>query len=66
MLTYQIVSESMQWSYVFGALEGSKQQLGIIDYSVSQTTLEQVYIWSHRDIVIVMEIIKKVKKILLF
>ncbi|XP_046858898.1 phospholipid-transporting ATPase ABCA3-like [Xenia sp. Carnegie-2017] len=44
MLTYQIVSESMQWSYVFGALEGSKQQLGIIDYSVSQTTLEQVFL----------------------
>ena len=44
MLTYHIASENMQWSYVFGALESSKQRLGIVDYSVSQTTLEQVQI----------------------
>ena len=42
MLTYQIVSQNMQWSHVFGVLENSKQRLGIVDYSVSQTTLEQV------------------------
>ena len=42
MLTYHIGSQNMQWSYVFGALESQKQRLGIVDYSVSQTTLEQV------------------------
>ena len=42
MLTYQIDSQNLQWSYVFGALEKSKQRLGIVDYSVSQTTLETV------------------------
>jgi hypothetical protein len=44
MLTYHIASQNMQWSYVFGALESQKQRLGIVDYSVSQTTLEQVRI----------------------
>ena len=42
MLTYQIVSENLKWSYIFGTLEKSKERLGIVDYSVSQTTLEQV------------------------
>jgi hypothetical protein len=34
----------MQLSDFFEAIEGSKTALGISDYSISQTTLEQVFI----------------------
>ena len=32
------------WAYVFGKLEEAKEQFGLEDYSVSQTTLEQVFL----------------------
>ncbi|XP_031561453.1 ATP-binding cassette sub-family A member 3-like [Actinia tenebrosa] len=44
MLTYQIVNEDLTWSQIFGQLERNRESLNIIDYSVSQTTLEQVFI----------------------
>lgn len=43
-LTYQLPSAGLTWSSVFRQLETNKERLGIIDYSVSQTTLEQVFI----------------------
>jgi len=43
-VTYWLPSEVVSWSFVFRLLEENKVQLGIIDYSVSQTTLEQVFI----------------------
>ena len=37
----------MTWSYLFLSIEQSKEQLHIIDYSISQTTLEQVCFSPH-------------------
>ena len=43
-LHYQIVNADIKLSQMFGALEDNRSELGIIDYSVSQTSLEQVFI----------------------
>jgi ATP-binding cassette subfamily A (ABC1) protein 3 len=43
-VTYQLPSADMTWSSVFRQMEANKERLGIVDYSVSQTTLEQVFI----------------------
>lgn len=43
-VTYQLPSAGVTWSTVFRQLENNKQRLGIVDYSVSQTTLDQVFI----------------------
>lgn len=42
ILHYQINTEGLSWSYIFGQLEKNRTALNIVDYSVSQTTLEQV------------------------
>ncbi|EDO28092.1 predicted protein [Nematostella vectensis] len=42
MLTYQINSTELSWSRIFGELERNRASLNIVDYSVSQTSLEQV------------------------
>ncbi|KAK3753339.1 hypothetical protein QZH41_015277 [Actinostola sp. cb2023] len=44
MLTYQIINDNLTWSQIFGHLEKNRESLNIVDYSVSQTTLEQVFI----------------------
>ncbi|XP_072014244.1 LOW QUALITY PROTEIN: phospholipid-transporting ATPase ABCA3-like [Amphiura filiformis] len=44
MLHYQVSNESLSWSYIFGTLEDNRETLKITDYSVSQTSLEQVFI----------------------
>ncbi|KAM7427451.1 hypothetical protein ABFA07_021424 [Porites harrisoni] len=44
ILHYQIVNEALSWSYIFGQLERNRHALNIVDYSISQTTLEQVFI----------------------
>ena len=41
-MTYQIPAEGVTWSALFRTVEQNKEQFHIIDYSVSQTTLEQV------------------------
>ena len=41
-MTYQLPSAGMKWSTVFREIEANKERLGIVDYSVSQTTLDQV------------------------
>ena len=41
---YQILEPSLSWAELFGIMERAKEQYGIEDYSVSQTTLEQVFI----------------------
>ena len=41
-MTYQLPSDIASWSAVFRELESNKTNLDIVDYSVSQTTLEQV------------------------
>ena len=42
VLHFQVETEGLSWSYIFGQLERNRAALNIIDYSVSQTTLEQV------------------------
>ena len=42
LLQYQILNPEVRWSQMFGTLEENSARLGIVDYSVSQTTLEQV------------------------
>ena len=41
-MTYNLPAAGFSWSLVFKALESNKERLGIIDYSINQTTLEQV------------------------
>ena len=43
---YHIPSSNLSWSSIFRQMESNKERLGIIDYSVSQTTLEQVWYYS--------------------
>jgi len=44
LLHYQIYTSDVSWSHIFGTTERAKHHLQIEDYSVSQTTLEQVFI----------------------
>ena len=41
-VTYRLLSEGLTWSYMFRTIEENRASLGIVDYSVSQTTLDQV------------------------
>lgn len=41
-VAYQLPSNSVTWGSVFRDIEENKERLGIVDYSISQTTLEQV------------------------
>lgn len=55
---YQIASEGSRWSTLFSIMEKAKEKYRIEDYSVSQTTLEEVFIGfaklqterEHRDV----------------
>ena len=44
MVHYHIKNTSLSWGYLFGQMEKAKKIFSIEDYSVSQTTLEQVFI----------------------
>ena len=46
MLQYQVVNPELKWSYMFGTLEDNAANMNITDYSLSQTTLEQVFVLS--------------------
>lgn len=37
-------SATLKWSHLFGVMEMAKQQFPIEDYSISQTSLEQVFL----------------------
>ena len=41
-MTYQLPSVDISWSSIFRQIENNKERLRIVDYSVSQTTLDQV------------------------
>ena len=41
---YQLKGNQSSWARVFGILETAKEKYNIEDYSVSQTTLEQVFL----------------------
>lgn len=42
LLTYCIPNPTLTWSRMFGLMEQAKHQLNIEDYSLGQTSLEQV------------------------
>jgi len=42
LLTYCIADPTLTWSTMFGMMERAKRQLNIEDYSLGQTSLEQV------------------------
>ena len=42
VLHFRVETEGLSWSCIFGKLERNRTALNIVDYSVSQTTLEQV------------------------
>eukprot|EP00123_Amoebidium_parasiticum_P015512 comp23006_c0_seq1/m.36687 comp23006_c0_seq1/g.36687 ORF comp23006_c0_seq1/g.36687 comp23006_c0_seq1/m.36687 type:complete len:1736 (-) comp23006_c0_seq1:41-5248(-) len=44
LLTYALPKEGVTLGQVFGALERARGRLGLDDYSLSQTTLEQIFI----------------------
>ncbi|XP_022091487.1 ATP-binding cassette sub-family A member 3-like [Acanthaster planci] len=44
MVHYHITNAQLTWAQIFGAMERAKSQYNIEDYSVSQTTLEQVFL----------------------
>uniref|UniRef100_A0A182MJU0 ABC transporter domain-containing protein n=1 Tax=Anopheles culicifacies TaxID=139723 RepID=A0A182MJU0_9DIPT len=44
-LTFHIARTNQRWSAMFGLMETSKNRLGIEDYALGQTTLEQVFLF---------------------
>ncbi|XP_013169431.1 PREDICTED: ATP-binding cassette sub-family A member 3-like isoform X2 [Papilio xuthus] len=44
LLTYYLPDRSMAWSRMFGVIERAKRELEVEDYSISQTTLEQIFL----------------------
>uniref|UniRef100_A0A1Y9GL18 ABC transporter domain-containing protein n=1 Tax=Anopheles arabiensis TaxID=7173 RepID=A0A1Y9GL18_ANOAR len=44
-LTFHIARTNQRWSAMFGLMESSKHGLGIEDYALGQTTLEQVFLF---------------------
>lgn len=44
LVTYFIPNSNAKWSAMFGLMEEAKQKFNIEDYSLSQTTLEQVFL----------------------
>ncbi|KAL7030128.1 hypothetical protein ACKWTF_006533 [Chironomus riparius] len=45
ILAYHIPSAQLKWSQIFGIMEDAKDKLGIADYSLGQTSLEQVFLY---------------------
>ncbi|XP_039428969.1 phospholipid-transporting ATPase ABCA1-like [Culex pipiens pallens] len=44
LLTYYIRSQNLKWSQIFGIMENCKSTLNVEDYSIGQTSLEQVFL----------------------
>lgn len=44
LLTFYILNTSLKWSTMFGMMEVAKRKFNIEDYSLSQTSLEQVFL----------------------
>lgn len=43
MVHYHLPSKDLSWAKVFGILEKAKEKYGLDDYSISQVSLEQVF-----------------------
>ncbi|CAH2106426.1 unnamed protein product [Euphydryas editha] len=44
ILTYYLPDRSMPWSRMFGIMEQAKRELDVEDYSILQTSLEQIFL----------------------
>ena len=44
ILTFYIPLSSIKWSEIFGLMEANRDALNIEDYSISQTTLEEIFL----------------------
>lgn len=44
ILTFYIPLSSIKWSQIFGLMESNRDRLNIEDYSISQTTLEEIFL----------------------
>ncbi|KAM7349571.1 ATP binding cassette subfamily A member 3 isoform 2-T3 [Cochliomyia hominivorax] len=44
ILTFYIPLASIKWSKIFGLMESNRDELNIEDYSISQTTLEEIFL----------------------
>ncbi|XP_041978072.1 phospholipid-transporting ATPase ABCA1-like [Aricia agestis] len=44
LLTFYLPDRTMAWSRMFGVMERAKRELDIEDYSILQTTLEQIFL----------------------
>lgn len=44
MMTFNIPSQIIKWSSIFGILESAKERLNIDDYSIGQSSLEQIFL----------------------
>ena len=44
LLEYSINDDSLTWSQIFGRIERAKNRVNIEDYSIGQTTLEQIFL----------------------
>ena len=44
LMNFQINNTSISWAHIFGTIEKAKDNLNIEDYSVGQTTLEQIFL----------------------
>ncbi len=44
LLHFYISDTSLSWAIIFGLIERAKERLNIEDYSIGQTTLEQIFL----------------------
>lgn len=44
MLTYYIPLQGIKWSEIFGLIERNRNDLNLDDYSITQTTLEEIFL----------------------
>ncbi|XP_062542045.1 phospholipid-transporting ATPase ABCA3-like [Armigeres subalbatus] len=44
-LSFHVPQTDLKWSTMFGMMESNKEQLGIEDYALGQTSLEQVFLF---------------------
>ena len=44
-LSFHVPQTDLKWSAMFGLMESYKEKLNIEDYSLGQTTLEQVFLF---------------------
>lgn len=43
-MTFYVPSNRIKWSQIFGILQDAKKKLGIEDYSIAQSSLEQIFL----------------------